>query len=105
MRARWITQLRGLGLTLTEIRDLLSEYSRERRALGPSLAERLRTARARIDAFEATNRAALSGIEPDEEIPTICGPTPECLGLTFTPGANRTVGIIHPLSYFREARS
>jgi MerR family transcriptional regulator, copper efflux regulator len=76
---RWITELRNLGLTLAEIRDLRGEYTRNRRAFGPSLTDRLHTARVRIDAriaeldqtrrridaFEATHRAALSGTAPD----------------------------------------
>ncbi|MDX2913913.1 MerR family transcriptional regulator [Streptomyces diastaticus] len=72
---RLIGELRSLGLTLAEIRDLLSTYADNgERALGPSLAERLRTARARIDskiadlektrrridAFEATHQAELA---------------------------------------------
>lgn len=70
-----IGELRSLGLTLAEIRDLLSTYAETGdRAPGPSLAQRLRTARARIetriadlektrrriDAFEAAHQAELA---------------------------------------------
>lgn len=77
-----ITELRGLGLTLTEIRWLAGRYPEENgQLIGPLLAQRLRVARARIeaqleqleqtrrrlDAFEAAHRAALAG-EPGAEI-------------------------------------
>lgn len=71
-----ITQARGLGLTLAEIRALAHSYPDENgQLIGPRLAQRLRDARARIerqileleqtrrriDAFEATHRAELAG--------------------------------------------
>jgi DNA-binding transcriptional MerR regulator len=77
-----ITGLRGLGLTLAEIRWLANSYPGENGQLvGPLLAERLRAARARveaqiaqleqirhrIDAFEATHGGALTG-QPGTEI-------------------------------------
>jgi MerR family copper efflux transcriptional regulator len=73
---RLITELRGLGLTVAELRDLLGGYSADdHRSIGPSLAERLSAARARvdvriadldqtrrrIDAFTAAHRAELAG--------------------------------------------
>lgn len=73
---QWIGQLRGLGLTLAEIRDLARDCPQGNAELiGPRLAERLRTARARLDAriaelqrmrrrideFEATHHAELAG--------------------------------------------
>jgi MerR family transcriptional regulator, copper efflux regulator len=74
---RWIRTMRGLGLTLAEIRDIvggLADGSCEQQ-LGPRLAERLHAARARlddriaelqrvrrrIDEFESTHRDTLSG--------------------------------------------
>ncbi len=46
-----ITELRGLGLTLAEIRALAHAYpDRNGQLIGPSLAQRLRAARARVDA-------------------------------------------------------
>ena len=71
-----ITELRGLGLTLAEIRWLASRYpDQDGRLIGLLLAQRLRAARARIegqiarleqtrrrlDAFEAVHRDALAG--------------------------------------------
>lgn len=71
-----IAEMRGLGLTLAEIRALARSYPDENgQFVGPRLARRLRTARARIeaqigeleqtrariDAFEATHRALLAG--------------------------------------------
>jgi MerR family copper efflux transcriptional regulator len=45
-----IRALRGLGLTVAEIRELTEVYlSRPHQPLGPHLAERLHAARARID--------------------------------------------------------
>lgn len=72
----WIGQLRGLGLTLAEIRDLARDCPQGNAELvGPRLAERLRHARHRVDAriadlqrirsridqFEATHHAKLAG--------------------------------------------
>ena len=77
-----ITGLRGLGLTLAEIRWLASSYRDQNGQLvGPRLAERLQAARARvdaqiaqlertrhrIDAFEASHSGALAG-QPGAEI-------------------------------------
>jgi DNA-binding transcriptional MerR regulator len=77
-----ITELRGLGLTLAEIRWLAGRYPDENgQLIGPLLAQRLRTARARVevqidqleqtrrrlDAFEAIHRDALAG-RPGAEI-------------------------------------
>ena len=74
-----ITELRGLGLTLAEIRWLASRYPDENgQLIGPLLAERVRAARARIDeqiaqleqtrrridAFEGAHRAELDGRLP-----------------------------------------
>jgi DNA-binding transcriptional MerR regulator len=78
--ALWCVQvlgtLRGLGLTLAEIRELDAVYlAQPDRPLGPHLAERLRAVRARldervgelqalrrrIDDFEATHQAQLGG--------------------------------------------
>jgi DNA-binding transcriptional MerR regulator len=71
-----ITELRGLGLTLAELRWLASSYPDENgQLIGPRLAERLRAARARVEtqiaqleqtrhriaAFEAAHRHALTG--------------------------------------------
>ena len=71
-----ITGLRGLGLTLAEIRDLAAEYLRRTGApIGPRLAAVLRAVRARteerigeleavlarIDRFEADASEALAG--------------------------------------------
>lgn len=71
-----ITEMRGLGLTLAEIRALARSYPDENgQLIGPRLAQRLGAARARveeqisrleqtrarIDAFEAVHRAALAG--------------------------------------------
>ncbi|AEA23561.1 DNA-binding transcriptional MerR regulator [Amycolatopsis echigonensis] len=73
---QWIGQLRGLGLTLAEIRDLARHCPQGNAELiGPRLADLLRTARARLDAriaelqrtrarideFEATHHAELAG--------------------------------------------
>lgn len=73
----WIGRLRGLGLTLAEIRDLARHNPQDNRELfGPRLAERLRVARtrldtriaelqrmrARIDEFEAAHHADLTGV-------------------------------------------
>ena len=73
---RVIAELRGLGLTLAEIRALAGSYPDQNgQLIGPRLAQRLRVARARveaqisqleqtrrrIDAFEAVHRAALAG--------------------------------------------
>ncbi|MFG2683071.1 MerR family transcriptional regulator [Streptomyces sp. NPDC048392] len=72
---RWIGELRGLGLTVAEIRELTTAYlERTGQPFGPALAERLEAARerlrariataeqslARIDAFEKTHRADLA---------------------------------------------
>ena len=77
-----ITGLRGLGLTLADIRWLANSYPGGNGQLfGPLLAERLRAARARveaqighleqirhrIDAFEATHGGALAG-QPGTEM-------------------------------------
>ena len=77
-----ITELRGLGLTLAEIRALAHAYpDRNGQLIGPRLAQRLRAARARvdaqiaqleqtrrrIDAFEAGHRAELAG-QPGAEL-------------------------------------
>lgn len=77
-----IAELRGLGLTLAEIRWLASRHPGENgQLIGRRLAERLRAARARveaqiaqleqtrhrIDAFEAAHRHALAG-QPGAEI-------------------------------------
>ncbi|TDO30407.1 DNA-binding transcriptional MerR regulator [Kribbella sp. VKM Ac-2527] len=45
---RWIGTLRGLGLTMAEIRDLTAAHAR--RSFGPQLAERLQTSRRRLQA-------------------------------------------------------
>lgn len=73
---RWIRTMRGLGLTLAEIRELASGIADAScESLGPRLAERLHLARTRlddriaelrrvrhrIDEFEATYRDTLSG--------------------------------------------
>ncbi|MEU0469987.1 MerR family transcriptional regulator [Amycolatopsis sp. NPDC006131] len=73
---QWIGQLRGLGLTLAEIRGLARDCPQGNAELiGPRLADLLRTARARLDAriaelqrirtrideFEATHHAQLAG--------------------------------------------
>lgn len=73
---RIINQLRGLGLTVAEIRALARSYpDRNGQLIGQRLAQRLRTARARveqqlahleqvrlrIDAFEADHRDELAG--------------------------------------------
>jgi MerR family transcriptional regulator, copper efflux regulator len=47
---RWIRQLRGLGLTVAEIRDLTSAHDDPGQPFGPRLAERLRTSRRRLHA-------------------------------------------------------
>lgn len=72
---QWIGVLRGLGLTVAEIRDLTSPDQPDwRRSFGPRLAERLRGSRrrlrariaqleetvARVDAFESAYRAELA---------------------------------------------
>lgn len=73
-----ITELRGLGLTLAEIRDTAGVAGNDRDAVGPRLAELLCTARsrverriaelaqtrARIDAFVAAHRPELDGDVP-----------------------------------------
>lgn len=73
-----ITELRGLGLTLAEIRDAARVAGTDRQAAGTRLAELLRAARARvesriaeledtrarIDAFVAGHRAELDGEVP-----------------------------------------
>ncbi len=71
-----ITEMRALGLTLAEIRALADAYPDQNgQLIGPRLARRLRTARARIeqqlahleatrrriDTFEAVHRAELAG--------------------------------------------
>lgn len=71
-----IGELRGLGLTLAEIRWLFSRYPDQNgRLVGPRLAQQLQTARARIgqqiarleqtrrriEEFEAAHRAELAG--------------------------------------------
>jgi DNA-binding transcriptional MerR regulator len=76
---QFITEARGLGLTLAEIRWLAAAHSGENgRAVGRLLAGRLHAARARIeqqiaqleqtrariDEFEATHRAQLTGRAP-----------------------------------------
>lgn len=72
---RLINQLRDLGLTLAEIRGLLSDCAQSGRPLGPSLARHLQAARARIearitdleqtrhriDAFQAAHQDELEG--------------------------------------------
>jgi DNA-binding transcriptional MerR regulator len=77
-----IGELRGLGLTVAEIRWLFSRYpDRNGRLIGPRLADQLRVARdrvgqqisqleqtrRRIDEFETAHRAELAG-EEDSEI-------------------------------------
>ncbi|WP_461085013.1 MerR family transcriptional regulator [Streptomyces deserti] len=72
---RWIGELRGLGLTLAEIRELTTAYlERTGRPFGPALAQRLQAARERqrariaaagqtldrIDAFEKAHQAELA---------------------------------------------
>ena len=73
-----ITELRGLGLTLAEIRGASAVAALDGDAVGPWLAERLRTTRARLegqiaalertrgrlDAFEAAHRGELAGLAP-----------------------------------------
>lgn len=71
-----IGQLRGLGLTVAEIRELTGgDRARDGEPIGPRLAQLLRHSRARlttriaqlqqtlrrIDEFEATHRAVLAG--------------------------------------------
>ncbi|MGC9544573.1 MerR family transcriptional regulator [Streptomyces sp. UG1] len=71
----WIGELRGLGLTVAEIRELTTAYlERTGHRFGPALAERLRAARERqrariaaaeqtldrIAAFEKAHRAQLA---------------------------------------------
>lgn len=73
---RWIGELRGLGLTMAEIRELADAYdARAEQPFGPRLAERLRASRERvhariaemqqtlecIDEFEANHRMQLTG--------------------------------------------
>ncbi|MDQ0381446.1 MerR family transcriptional regulator [Amycolatopsis thermophila] len=73
---QWIGQLRGLGLTLAEIRDLARKCPQPNDELiGPRLAGLLRTARARLETriaelqrtrdritdFETAHRAELAG--------------------------------------------
>ena len=72
---QWIGTMRGLGLTLAEIRDLAGAHLCGDDCVGPHLADRLRTARARlderiaelhrirrrIDEFETTHHAQLAG--------------------------------------------
>ncbi|MEW2635440.1 MerR family transcriptional regulator [Streptomyces sp. NPDC048389] len=72
---RWIGELRGLGPTIAEIRELTTAYVEHTgRPFGPALAERLEAARerlrthvaaaeqtlVRIDAFEQAHRADLA---------------------------------------------
>ncbi len=72
---RWIGKLRGLGLTVAEIRDLTDPGQADwRRSFGSRLAERLRVSRRRlqariaqleetlqrVDAFESAYRAELA---------------------------------------------
>jgi MerR family transcriptional regulator, copper efflux regulator len=72
--------LRGLGLTIAEIRDLAAAYNGEDNCpFGPRLAELLRASRARVDAriagleqmrrriddFETAHPAELAGHTPD----------------------------------------
>lgn len=73
-----VVELRGLGLTLAEIRRAARVANEDRDAVGPVLAEQLRTARARIEQrmaeleqvcgrigeFEAAHRAELAGQVP-----------------------------------------
>lgn len=73
----WIGSMRGLGLTLAEIRDLAGAHLCTTESVGPRLAERLRVARARldqriaelqrmrerIDEYEAAHRDELQGRE------------------------------------------
>lgn len=73
-----IGQLRGLGLTLSEIRQAARAANQDRDAVGPLLAGLLRAARARaerriielrrtlsgIDAFEVAHQAELAGQAP-----------------------------------------
>ncbi|WP_129664188.1 MerR family transcriptional regulator [Phytoactinopolyspora endophytica] len=73
---QWIGMLRGLGLTVAEIRELAETFpERNGGPIGPRLAERLRVSRARIhtrmaelqralariDEFEAVHRSELEG--------------------------------------------
>jgi DNA-binding transcriptional MerR regulator len=73
---QWVGQLRGLGLTLAEIRELARDCPQGTTELiGPRLADRLRAARSRLDAriaelqrtrdrideFEAIHHAQLAG--------------------------------------------
>jgi DNA-binding transcriptional MerR regulator len=73
---QWIGQLRGLGLTLAEIRDLARDCSQDNAdVIGPRLGEQLQRARSRLDAriaelqrtrgrideFEAIYHAQLTG--------------------------------------------
>jgi len=77
-----ITEMRGLGLTLAEIRTLAETYpDRNGQLVGPRLAQRLRAARARveqqiaqleqtrrrIDAFQTAHHAELAG-QPGAEL-------------------------------------
>ena len=73
---RWIGNLRSLGLTVAEVRELAAVYSTHAdQPIGPHLAERLSAVRARLDArikeleqmrqrvddFQATHREVLAG--------------------------------------------
>ncbi|NEE02611.1 MerR family transcriptional regulator [Phytoactinopolyspora halotolerans] len=73
---QWIGTLRGLGLTVAEIRELARTFpERNGGPIGPRLAERLQVSRdrihariaelqqtlARIDEFEAAHQAELAG--------------------------------------------
>jgi DNA-binding transcriptional MerR regulator len=66
---RWIGQLRGLGLTLAEIRDLAHDCPQDNAELiGPLLGERLRTARDRLDARIAELQRTRSRLDEFEAI-------------------------------------
>lgn len=63
---RWIGTLRGLGLTVAEIRDLTAAHAR--RSFGPQLAERLRASRQRQQARIAELEATLQRIDEFEAV-------------------------------------
>jgi MerR-like DNA binding protein len=95
-----ITELRGLGLTLAQIRWLASRYPDQNgQLIGPLLARRVRAGRARVeaqiarleqtrrrlDSFEAVHRDALAGrpgAESSTAVPQSCSGA--CLGLVAT---------------------
>jgi DNA-binding transcriptional MerR regulator len=63
---RWIGTLRGLGLTVAEIRGLTAAHAR--RSFGPQLAERLHTSRRRLQARIAELEQTVQRIDEFEAI-------------------------------------